>query len=224
MTRKMYDSVTVADLPTGGDLYLGYANGRYKNYEQVKARFPLVPIVSVATQATCDAQVLDVENHDATPAQAPAWCTRQRNRGQIPTVYCIISALPEVKAEFKKQRVSEPNWFIAHYDNKPVLPPGMVAKQYGGNLVGHYDLSVVADYWPGVDPLPVPHPSPIPSKEKSLIVFRDPATQRVYVSDGNVKRFVPDRKTLDALFAAAGLPSREPVVSAELTALFPTAP
>lgn len=220
----MFDSVTVADLPTGGDLYLGYISGRYKNYAQVKARFPLVPTVSIATQAAFDAQVLDVENHDATPAQAPAWCTRQRDRGQIPTVYCIVSALPVIKAEFKKQRVSEPNWFIAHYDNMPVLPPGMVAKQYGGNLVGHYDVSVVADYWPGVDPLPIPRPSPVLSKESSLIVFRDFATKRVFVSDGNTKRHVPDRETLDELFVAAGVLAREPTVSSHLADLFPTAP
>jgi hypothetical protein len=28
---------------------------------------------------------------------------------------------------------------------------GAVAKQYGGDMPGNYDISIVADFWPGVD-------------------------------------------------------------------------
>src|SRR5207245_9944229 len=40
------------------------------------------------------------------------------------------------------------------------MPPTAVAKQYQHPPAsgGHYDLSVVADYWPGVDPVPPPAP------------------------------------------------------------------
>lgn len=149
----MFDSVTVADLPDSGDLYAGYVNGPYKNYEQVCRRFPDRPIVSIATRASYDAMVLDVERYGATPAQAPSWAQRQRARGQEPTVYTLWSQWQTVKSAFLAAHIPQPAYWIARYDNKAELIPGAVAKQYGGNVKGHYDISIVDDYWPGVDML-----------------------------------------------------------------------
>jgi hypothetical protein len=73
------------------------------------------------------------------------------------TVYCNTSEWPQVRAAFQNAGVTEPNYWVAQYDNNPTIPAGAVAKQYIGDYQG-YDKSVVADYWPGVDPAPAPPP------------------------------------------------------------------
>ncbi len=151
MTRTMYDSVDPAKISHDATMVAGYADGRYANLGAMKARFPSATIVSIAVRATTRAQVLDVEIGDATPAEAVVWCTRtmaDKSNREL-TVYCNASTWPEVRAAFKKANVTEPNYWIARYDDKPEIPPGAVAKQYQ-NTPG-WDVSVVVDHWPGVD-------------------------------------------------------------------------
>lgn len=155
MTRTMYDGVTVANLPTGAPLYAGYVDGRYANVTALRKRFPKARIVEIAVLASTDAgQVLDVETGDATPAQAPGWVASRRHAGVDPTVYCNSSTWPAVRAAIRNAGIAEPHYWIAQYDNKAVIPAGAVAKQFQNNP--GWDKSVVADYWPGIDPKPVP--------------------------------------------------------------------
>jgi len=161
MTRVMYDSVDVAGLPTGGDLYAGYVDGRYQNAAAIQARFPHVPFVGIATQAsTNDGIVLDVENYDATPAQAPGWVKMRRLAGAEPSIYCSEDAWATVAQAFRDAGVTPPPYWVAAYPGAgPGIPAGAVAHQYAD--MGGYDVSTVADYWPGVDAAPAP-PSPPP--------------------------------------------------------------
>ncbi|MDI5965708.1 hypothetical protein [Streptantibioticus silvisoli] len=155
MTRTMYDGVTVAHLPTGAPLYAGYVDGRYANVTALRKRFPKARIVEIAVLASTDAgQVLDVETGDATPAQAPGWVVSRRHAGVDPTVYCNSSTWPAVRAAFRNAGIAEPHYWIAQYDNKATIPTGAVAKQFQNDP--GWDKSVVADYWPGIDPKPVP--------------------------------------------------------------------
>lgn len=74
-----------------------------------------------------------------------------------PAIYCNRSTWPEVAREFDRQKVAPPLYWIAQYDNRAQMIPGAIAKQYANPAThggGHYDLSVVANYWPGVDPKP----------------------------------------------------------------------
>lgn len=175
----MFDSVTVSDLPEGGDLYLGYVNGKYKNFEAVYERFHDKQVVSVATQANFDAVILDCERYDATPEQCPGWAQRQRERGQPPTIYTTAGQWAAVRSEFHRQGVAEPEWFIAKYDNIAQPLPGAVAKQYGGSVAGHYDLSIVSDYWLGVDMLTKDEMDLLKRIDKNLQEVHD----AVYVGD-----------------------------------------
>lgn len=150
--RTMYDSVDATAMPVGAPLYAGYVDGRYANLPQVRGLFPSARIVSIAVSADTNAQVLDVENGNATPDQAPGWAVRQRARGVEPTVYMNADTWPAVRAAFDAAGVAEPNWFVADYDGVATIPAGAVAKQYL-NTSG-WDRSVAADYWPGVDPTP----------------------------------------------------------------------
>lgn len=161
MTRTMYDSVNPGHIPTTATMVAGYADGAYANLPAMKARFPHATIVSIAVRWTTRAQVLDVESGNATPAQAVQWCTQTMagTPNKQLTVYCSVSDWPSVRAAFKAAGVTEPNYWVAAYDGNATVPAGAVAKQYLGDYQG-YDRSVVADYWPGVDPAPAPSGPP----------------------------------------------------------------
>lgn len=161
MTRYMYDAVTPGHIPTSATMVAGYADGLYANMGAMAARFPNATRVSIAVKWTTRAQVLDVESGDATPAQAVQWCTQTMadKPNKELTVYCGMDAWPSVRAAFRSAGVTEPNYWVARYDNDPTVPAGAVAKQYLGDYQG-YDKSVVANYWPGVDPAPAPAPQP----------------------------------------------------------------
>ncbi len=60
-----------------------------------------------------------------------------------------------MRGAFGDAHVLEPHyWVAAHPGAGATIPPGAIAHQYADT--GPVDLSVVADYWPGVDPPPIP--------------------------------------------------------------------
>lgn len=170
--RRAYDSTTASDLPSDGDLYLAYADGRYANVDKVKARFPRKPVVRITvTGRTFDAEMADVEAGDLSPASGAVWAKGKLTRGEFPTLYFPESSRSAVIAALKANGVdpSHVGMFPAQYNGRAQLnQPGDMGKQYlHGDLAtigrtaysgGHYDVSVVRDYWPGVDPKPRPRP------------------------------------------------------------------
>lgn len=166
MTRTMYDAISASNIPASATLIAGYGDGLYDDFATERARFPHARVVEIAVFAHDNlGVVLDVENGDATPAEAPGWVRMRRAAGVDPTVYCDSSTWPEVQAAFVAAGMHQPHYWIAQYDGNPTIPPGAVAKQYADR--GPYDLSSVADYWPGVDPAPVPAPKPTPAPTPS---------------------------------------------------------
>lgn len=156
MARTMYDSVTPSAIPRNAEMVAGYlAPSRYAWSAADWALFPNAVKVRIAIFASVnDGHVLDVEPGDATPAQAPGWVRMRRAAGVDPTVYCNYSTWPSVRAEFDRQKVAQPHYWIAKYDGAAQMIPGAVAKQYANPPLhgrGHFDLSIVADHWPGVD-------------------------------------------------------------------------
>lgn len=148
--RIMYDSVNPTAIPRDAQMVAGYVNGPYKWKDTDWALFPHAVHVGIAVRAAYNGgEVLDVEIGDATPAQAPGWVQMRRAAGVDPSVYCNSSTWPEVRAAFSAAGVAAPHYWIAHYDGNPAIPNGAVAKQYQ-NTTG-WDLSSVADYWPGID-------------------------------------------------------------------------
>lgn len=147
----MYDSTTASDIPTSAPMVAGYIDGLYAWSMADWARFPAAVKVRIAVFATTnDGDVLDVEQGDATPSQAPAWVTMRRAAGDDPTVYVNLSNVDATRAAFAAAGVRQPHYWLAHYDNDPTIPPGYVAKQYADEaLIGaHYDLSSVGPGWP----------------------------------------------------------------------------
>lgn len=186
--RLMYDAVTPSNVPQNAQMVAGYIDGNYQSYAGLVALFPNAVHVPIAVHAsTNNGVVLDVETGDATPDQAPGWVTMRRSAGVDPTVYCSLSVWSAVRGAFINQGVAEPHYWIAAYPGiGSALYDGAVAHQYQdyNNL---YDLSVVADYWPGVDgsaPVPGPAPTPHPKYSKGddmFLVSSDDATPRFWV-------------------------------------------
>jgi hypothetical protein len=154
--RTMGDSTTAADIPQTFDLVAGYCDGPYRWSDADWALHAGKVLVRIATRAdTDDGHVLDVETGDALPAGAPAWATMRRAAGVEPTIYVNLSNEQAVTEAFALAGAPLPHYWLAHYDGIAALPAGYVAKQYADEAMtgGHYDASVVADYWPGVDPV-----------------------------------------------------------------------
>lgn len=152
--RTMYDAVTAANIPAGARMVAGYID-RIKLQPWTAAdwaRFPQAVKVTIVKKAATNAgHVLDVEPGDADPGEAPGWVRMRRAAGADPTIYCNRATWPSVRSAFSSAGVAEPHYWIAHFDGDPAIPAGAIAKQYLGNVAPGYDVSSVADHWPGVD-------------------------------------------------------------------------
>ncbi len=99
--RVMYDSVTVSEIPTSARAAAGYVGGSWPTFESgdLRRHLPRARLVSIAVASRHDAEALDVEPGDATPADAPAWVRRQQARDiPRPIVYASASEMVAVLA------------------------------------------------------------------------------------------------------------------------------
>ena len=153
--RYMVDSTNIYDDPTSYALVAYYCDGNFAISEAaVRARFPhaiLVPVSAVGTNAGV---VGDCEPGCMTEDELVTWVVERRAAGVDPTGYVneMHGWIPARQA-FARRGVGEPHWWVADYDGLDVIPAGAVAKQDKNSAMtgGHFDKSVVADYWPGVD-------------------------------------------------------------------------
>jgi len=155
MTRTMYDSTNVADDPAAADMVAYYIDGAFATTEAtVRARFPHAVLVSISAVGTDAGICGDCEPGCLTVTEAVEWVKLRRLANADPSIYVNETyGWAPAKAAFKAAGVAEPHWWVADYDGVAVIPPGAVAKQYENPTLdhGHFDLSVAADYWPGVD-------------------------------------------------------------------------
>lgn len=158
--RTMYDAVTPQNILIANpnpQMVAGYLNGPYVWSDHDWGLFPNAVHVGISVRASfTEGDVLDVEPGDATPQDAVGWVKARRAAGADPSVYCNASTWPSVKTAFAAAGEPLPHWFAAKYDGVANLDstPGAVAKQHSGDVPPGIDISVVADYWPGVDETP----------------------------------------------------------------------
>ena len=162
----MYDGISPSEVPRGGAAYMGYLNGAWPSYAELVKMHPTAKHVSVSVTASANVgDVLDVENGDAMPNEAPGWVAKRRAAGaHWVAVYTNDSTWPTVKAAFAAAKVPEPYWFIAAYPGVgPTLESGTIGHQYE-NTPG-YDVSVVDSTWLDLigTPAPKPKPAPVPA-------------------------------------------------------------
>jgi hypothetical protein len=163
------DVPAIAAILSAIPLVAGYDDGDYAWSAEDWDRFPNSVHVHIVVHASTNSgSVLDVENGDATPAQAVGWVVMRRAAGADPSVYCnqqdTGTGWPAVRAAFQAAGVAEPHYWVAAYvqdpSQVPEIPAGAIALQYYD--FGDYDGSVVADDWPGVDEAPMPPEPPAP--------------------------------------------------------------
>jgi hypothetical protein len=155
--RTAYDSVNALAIPVSAEIVCGYVDGIYAWSAADWARFPDAVHVPISAIGTDRGIVGDVEQGCIwPPAAAVPWVRKRRDGGVDPTIYCNETYhWPLVKAAFTAAHVAQPHYWCSNYDGIAVLRPGQVARQYANPTLTkhHYDLSVVADHWPGVDGL-----------------------------------------------------------------------
>lgn len=128
----MYDSVDLSQIPADAEAVAGYVGGSWPTFSQLAARWPHAHLLSIAVNASEDADCLDVENGDATPADAPAWVKRQLARGlKRPVVYADMSNMAAVRLALAKAKLaSSVRYWVAQYTGNEHLPAGFDACQW----------------------------------------------------------------------------------------------
>lgn len=154
--RLMADSTNAQDIPLSVDMVAGYVDGLYKWSDQDWLRFTGKPLVSIsAIPYTMDADVADVENGDYTPAQGAEFLRYNVARGKWKVLYFSLSRFAVIHAAVLAAGVHDDQWgiWIADWDAIDQPWPGAIAKQFANPATsgGHYDLSRVSPFWPGVD-------------------------------------------------------------------------
>ena len=162
MTRTMYDSTVAASIPPTAQMVAGYVDGLYVWAEEDWNRFPDAVKVRIAVNpATNDGHVLDVEPGNWDDQASVAWVKMRRAAGVEPSIYCGNWApgytCGELPAIFAAAGEAMPQvWVSDTTQDGTTIPDGCIACQFA--ITPGYDISIVADYWPGVDAAPVPVP------------------------------------------------------------------
>jgi hypothetical protein len=131
---SMFDSVDLSQIPPGAGAVAGYVGGKWPTYNEVVKRFPNAKHLSIAINATEDAECLDVETGDATPAEVPAWVHRQQSRGvKRPVLYANFSTMPQVLAALASAGIDrhlDVRLWVAEYTYTAHIPLGYDACQW----------------------------------------------------------------------------------------------
>lgn len=136
----MRDSVNASLIPIDTPVVAGYGDGLYVWSSADWARFPHSIPLSIVVNAADSGDILDIEQFDATPAEAPGWCDRfNRSNRRRPTLYVNRSNWAAVRAAVGARAV---DYWVATLDGTKNIP-GAVAVQYTD--VGPYDESVILD-------------------------------------------------------------------------------
>lgn len=188
------------------DFAAGYVNGLYVTYPHMPAG-PTPISISVSLGAT--AQVFDYESGDLTPQQYPdAYLLNPRH-----TAYASGDYWTQIKAVAARVGLPLVPWWAAH-PGPMELYPGSVATQYGQAF--GCDLSIVADYWPGIDP-------PI-GKEDEMRIVRNTKTGREYLMAGGSLFWLASTGAVDELLPLCGQAIATPLSPATLSNMAHTNP
>ena len=118
----MYDSVDVRQIPSNAQAVAGYVGGRWPTFGTLAAEWPRsTHKLSIAVNASENADCLDVEQGDASVDQAAAWVKRQKARGvKRPVVYTSVSQAPLLLRTLARGGVarSDIRLWTAHYTFK----------------------------------------------------------------------------------------------------------
>lgn len=178
----MYDSVTSRDIPVGAAMVAGYLDGRDAwTLQDWQRHANAIHVYLVIDPTNPAGHCIDIEPGNAGPEGAVLYVQRGRAVGVQRSVYCIAGEPPytvgpwaDVRAAFRAAHEPEPPYWVAAWGPSRIIPPGAVALQFANpdTSGGHYDLSVVADFWPGVDTTASPPPEDLPMDQETRNTFK----------------------------------------------------
>lgn len=177
----MFDSIDVKQIPADAQAVAGYVGGFWPTYSPLVAQFPHAKHKSIAVNASEDADILDIENGDAVPADAPAWFHRQKARGlELPGFYASASVVGEVESVLTAAGITRKEYVLwaAHYTGVKPNPPfeeGADAVQFTDRALGrNLDQSACVPAFWGAAPTP-------PVKNDTHYDWFDSKKRRVYL-------------------------------------------
>lgn len=187
------DSIYSDHIPVAGtDIAMGYSNGHWPSYKDLRTRFPNIAIASIDVNGSdITADILDVENGDATPAGAVTWVKSKKahdgagkyppilyaNRSTLTPLFNALNAAGfQVKRDFRLG--------IATLDGTKSVKDmtGVTYVQYLENVAANFDESVIWDQeW---KKSAVPVPPPVVTQHGVLVAVPSGATHAVSSTDG----------------------------------------
>jgi hypothetical protein len=226
MVRFMDDAANLEFIdPNTVDLIAYYVDGNYVPSNAQLARFAGKVHVPISVNPSGNmGTVLDGAPDNGSTGEEPGWVARRRRAGIDPTVYTSLSLWPGLIRAMNSAGVAQPHWWIAEWNNRAEMIDGAIAHQYVNNG-NKWDRSVVADYWPGIDPVhnqppppkppspPAPPPGPTPAQlallaaqlfeEDDMILVHEPSGG-IYLVSGSLYVHVPDISDVTS-FEGAGV-------------------
>lgn len=179
----MFDDIDVSLLPPGATAVAGYVDGRFRNVDQVRAKFPHAQILTIAVFAQDDAECLDVEPGDATRADIFRWFKRQQARGvHRPVIYSSVVNIDAIVATMTANGFHRDSYRLwsAHYgQGKHICGPStckLTRVQCDGTQFTNHALARSLDesvLLPGFFGAPPPAPAPAPGTEEPEMIELD---------------------------------------------------
>lgn len=173
MSIVMYDAIYVSALPPGQPAYAGYVGGFWPTFPALKTAFPNAHLLSIAVNASQDADCLDVEKYDATIPEVYGWFIRQLARGTWrPVIYISAGQLDALVATMTANGFTRSQYRLwsAHYgQGEHVCGPATCgltrtacdATQWTSTALSRsLDQSILNDDFFGTTPAPSPAPTP----------------------------------------------------------------
>ena len=200
----MLDSVNVENLPHDpGYWYAGYVDGDVPTMGELRGRFGHTHRLISITTGTGDAEVIDCERGDATPAEAAQWVHRRWREGYNPVVYCGQDAYHEIEGYLQGYHPAPGrHYWIADWTNEPHIAflPRVVGTQWADGsdpypgLARWCDSSLVdVEGWPS------------PLRQSFPVVPSHPPTKEVVVKLPSVMFPAGIMSLLRSMAAAAGI-------------------
>lgn len=181
----MFDSVSPELIPADAPMIAGYVNGQFRWTAADWARFPHARQVriNVTGNPADGGDCLDVEQGDATPAQAPIWYDARHAAGvRNLAIYCNRSTLPAVNKAMGTRTFYR---WIATLDGT-LLVGKYAAVQFAGASAAGINVDVSAvwnEHW-HAPAAPVPRP-PGPQLD-GYVTWKDATTSAGLHSRGVV--------------------------------------
>ena len=135
----MYDAVNANAIPANAAYVAGYVDGPVSHWSTLDwDRFQNARLLTITvTGATANADVIDVENGDATVEAAINWITRYPNR-----IIYINKSTFEANQTALSAIADKCRFWIADWTNIPHLYPGSIATQWTSGTIDQSLLRV----------------------------------------------------------------------------------